>query len=457
MLKIKLLPPQLNETNIKKKILCARPLREGEPYITAEIRHAQLRIHNYGHGGSGWALLWGSVEVALDCLQEQLNRHTAFQNKNVVIIGAGAMGLVTALSLLEKKQQHKINIGNIEIVAEKIHDIASWNAGGLWAQVATSNDEQGQAFVNQLARQSFLTYLQIACDLYPQYPHDLVELQSYFTSNKMFAGVEGMIELGLLPPPVPVEIHFDTTQHHAQMYKTLYVNTHLFMQTFHKLLLQANVNIKQKIIHDFDEFDNDTIIINCAGVGAKDLNQDKQMRAVYGHIMTLQNQPKAFLLPQQQIHIDSKKIIAFLITLADEKTNEMQIQLLSLQHHQTNNQKADEINFIMIIANIFKLLATNYPEKLTDFVKIYQQLLITEYHRYMFLVCNHESEYTYFVVTTEDPVRQMLASSSANKSFSIGKIGGTFLSDEALANTSNEIEFAKILQRMQTFCYGKTQ
>jgi glycine/D-amino acid oxidase-like deaminating enzyme len=49
-------------------------------------------VHNYGHGGSGWSLSWGSGAIATA-------RAIATGERDIAVIGCGALGLTTALQL----------------------------------------------------------------------------------------------------------------------------------------------------------------------------------------------------------------------------------------------------------------------------------------------------------------------------------------------------------------------
>jgi glycine/D-amino acid oxidase-like deaminating enzyme len=53
----------------------------------------KIIIHNYGHGGSGWSLSWGSAQVAISKVQENLSG-----NRNIAVIGCGAIGLTSAIT-----------------------------------------------------------------------------------------------------------------------------------------------------------------------------------------------------------------------------------------------------------------------------------------------------------------------------------------------------------------------
>ena len=46
--------------------VCLRPFRAQGPRIEAERIGDKLVVHNYGHGGSGWSLSWGSSALAIE-------------------------------------------------------------------------------------------------------------------------------------------------------------------------------------------------------------------------------------------------------------------------------------------------------------------------------------------------------------------------------------------------------
>jgi glycine/D-amino acid oxidase-like deaminating enzyme len=69
-----------------------RPFRPAGPRLEAERVGEKLVVHNYGHGGSGWSLSWGTgAEVVKLALGSGA--------RSVGVIGCGAIGLTTALLL----------------------------------------------------------------------------------------------------------------------------------------------------------------------------------------------------------------------------------------------------------------------------------------------------------------------------------------------------------------------
>ncbi len=58
--------PGLELSAVRRAYAGLRPYREGGIRIAAEERSGRRIIHNYGHGGAGVTLSWGSAQAALD-------------------------------------------------------------------------------------------------------------------------------------------------------------------------------------------------------------------------------------------------------------------------------------------------------------------------------------------------------------------------------------------------------
>src|SRR5436309_7052809 len=70
--------------------VCTRPFRAAGPRLDTERLGNTLVVHNYGHGGSGWSLSWGSSAIAVTKAMETSPREIA-------VIGCGALGLTSAI------------------------------------------------------------------------------------------------------------------------------------------------------------------------------------------------------------------------------------------------------------------------------------------------------------------------------------------------------------------------
>ena len=144
-----LAPVRASEGRITGIYVCTRPFRAQGPRIEAQRLGEQTVVHNYGHGGSGWSLSWGSAAAALELVH-------ATGARRIGVIGCGAIGLTTAR--LAQRQGLEVRIYAKALPP----DVFSMRASGLWtpdSRICTA--EYAKAFAprwDALARRSFAEY-----------------------------------------------------------------------------------------------------------------------------------------------------------------------------------------------------------------------------------------------------------------------------------------------------------
>jgi glycine/D-amino acid oxidase-like deaminating enzyme len=84
-----LVPIRARTDRIIDVSVCLRPFRSAGPRVETERVGDTLVVHNYGHGGSGWSLSWGSSARAVKLAMQPSPREIA-------VIGCGALGLTSA-------------------------------------------------------------------------------------------------------------------------------------------------------------------------------------------------------------------------------------------------------------------------------------------------------------------------------------------------------------------------
>src|SRR5689334_1121128 len=85
-----LVPIRARTDRIFDIAVCLRPFRAAGPRLDTERVGNTLVVHNYGHGGSGWSLSWGSSAVAV-------RKAMASRPREVAVIGCGVLGLTSAI------------------------------------------------------------------------------------------------------------------------------------------------------------------------------------------------------------------------------------------------------------------------------------------------------------------------------------------------------------------------
>jgi glycine/D-amino acid oxidase-like deaminating enzyme len=85
-----LVPIRARPDRIIDIAVCLRPFRPAGPRVETERLDDTLVVHNYGHGGSGWSLSWGSSARAVRLAMQASPREVA-------VLGCGALGLTSAI------------------------------------------------------------------------------------------------------------------------------------------------------------------------------------------------------------------------------------------------------------------------------------------------------------------------------------------------------------------------
>jgi glycine/D-amino acid oxidase-like deaminating enzyme len=135
---------------ITRITVCTRPFRAQGPRLELERIGEKNVVHNYGHGGSGWSLSWGSSGIAVA-------KAMSTGERDIGVIGCGALGLTSAL-LLQRAG------ARVTIYAKELPpNVRSSLATGLWTpdsricfeENATPEFKQTWA---TMARDSYRTY-----------------------------------------------------------------------------------------------------------------------------------------------------------------------------------------------------------------------------------------------------------------------------------------------------------
>ncbi len=290
---------------------CIRPLRAAGPNLGTETIGDTLVIHNYGHGGSGWSLSWGSAEIAV-------GKALTVLPSEIAVIGCGIIGLTTAV--VAQRAGLKVTI----YAREMIQRTRSFRASGSFtpdSRIALVEPAGADfpALWEQMARLSwkaFRTYLGVAgkpvefADSYAvsdkpieprRDPPDPSITDSFATKglprqNAEFLHLNSRIR-DIVPQAVPLspeENPFSTP--YATRASQMHFNFASYGHTLLSEFFEAGGKFEMRDFHSPADVKSlrEKVVIHCTGYAARDLWRDKTIIPVRGQT--------GWLLPQEGVN-----------------------------------------------------------------------------------------------------------------------------------------------------------
>ncbi|WP_114239680.1 FAD-dependent oxidoreductase [Dyella sp. C9] len=289
-----LAPIRASVDRITGVYVCTRPFRAAGPRIELEKRGNKIVVHNYGHGGSGWSLSWGSGALALQMVQGTGARELG-------VIGCGAIGLTTALLAQRAGLQ-------VRIYAKALPpDVFSMRASGLWTPDSRICDAaHAPALADRWETMTRLSYARYQ-SLLGLAGTPIEWIDGYSLSDAPFGKFHGEVpdepEYGdfsdrvrdLTPRPVelaPGEHPFP--EPYVRRYTTLMFNISSYANYLMSEFLAAGGKIQVREFSHADELQGlpEHTLVNATGYGARALFNDDSVIPVRGQTARLIPQPE---------------------------------------------------------------------------------------------------------------------------------------------------------------------
>lgn len=279
-----LLPLDLAPDRILDTVVGLRPYRPSGFVVRAERLGAKTLVHNYGHGGCGVTLSWGTAALAVEALAAAEGEA---DGRAAAVIGAGAVGLATAVALAEAGW--RVAVYAEQLSPETTSDIAP----ALWGP--TTLYEEGRAddaFLSRLkdaAQRSFEVFRGQAGR-----PETGVRW-----IRKLSVGIEVPAMAAAIGPElypglrVEPEIAARLGASFACAFDALMVDTDVLLPLLARRLADRGVRLERRRFASLDEVERlpEPVVVNCAGLGAGVLFGDDEIVPVRGQITRVKPQP----------------------------------------------------------------------------------------------------------------------------------------------------------------------
>jgi glycine/D-amino acid oxidase-like deaminating enzyme len=275
---------QVSAERVIRTVAGLRPFRPSGFVVKAEKFDDKTIVHNYGHGGGGITLSWGTSHRAMELALETGRRRCA-------VIGCGAVGLASAT--LMRRQGW-----DVTIYARDLPPLTTSNiAGAQWSPASVFEREAvSDAFYAELrsAMEHSYRYFQgMVGDRYGvRWVSNYMLADRPFAADDLFGRHSDMYpEFRTLrrdehPFPAPYARHF----------ATMFIEPPVYLPAIMSDYYAAGGKIAVRDFADRAELMSldEPVIINCSGLGSRELFGDAELVPVKGQL--------SVLLPQADIN-----------------------------------------------------------------------------------------------------------------------------------------------------------
>jgi len=271
-------PVNVASERIIRTVVGLRPFRPSGFVVKAESLGDKLLVHNYGHGGGGVTLSWGTAELAAELVTE------SGRTGNAAVIGCGAVGLATARTL--QRRGFDVTIYAKALPPETTSNIsgASWFPSFVFEQA-----KRTAAFDAQFDRAAHIAN-RIFQGLIGEY-YGVRWREQYFLTDEPF---DEPIDAGRLHDLYPASRRLKPREHpfpakYVQVDNTMFIEPPVYLNALMRDFQIAGGRIRRTTFAEVQQLGalSESVVVNCTGLGARELFGDRELVPIKGQLTVL--------------------------------------------------------------------------------------------------------------------------------------------------------------------------
>jgi D-amino-acid oxidase len=276
---LRLTPVRVSHDRIIRATVGLRPHRPTGFVLRAERLDGKALIHNYGHGGAGMSLSWGTGQMAAELA-------LAHQDRRAAVLGCGVVGLTTARQL--QRRGFTVTIYAATVPPDTTSNMSL--AGFTPTSGLVSFDRRTPEWDGQFRQAVEIAYRQLQLLAGPRYGISWINNYAMTDTEPMGGGTNtllpdsvrtGQVVLGPGEHPFPYRYAIERPE--MRIEPSIYLDA---------LVSDVVANGGRIVIRKFETPRDlltldEPVIVNCTGLGSKALFSDAELIPLKGQLIVL--------------------------------------------------------------------------------------------------------------------------------------------------------------------------